>query len=208
MPASKTMPIAALASIAIRRAEELLAEIQRKKDLVAESFVDIGEALLELDKKKLWAALGYDSLSRLLSARKVMGRSQAFKLMAVVRTLPRRQALALGPEKAYALIRYAHASPTLERPTDVLAQGIVIDGRRKAIDELTARDIVRQAQQTADTKASRNDPERKAAHKAAATVQKMLAKRGVNATVELVRVSGAWLLDVRAPAEELARALS
>jgi hypothetical protein len=207
MRASKPMPIAALASVAVRRAEELLAEIQRKKDLVAESFVDIGEALLELDKKKLWAALGYSSLSHLLSARNVMGRSQAFKLMAVVRSLPRRQALALGAEKAYALIRYAHASPTLERPTDVLAHGIVIDGKRKPIAELTARDIVRQAQETAEAKATRSDPERKAAHKAAATVQRALAKRGVHATVSAVRVSGTWLLDVRAPADAFARAL-
>ena len=207
MSATKHMPISALASVAVRRAEELLSEIQRKKDLVAESFVDIGEALLELDKKKLWAALGYGSLTQLLTARNVMGRSQAFKLMAVVRTLPRRQALALGPEKAYALIRYAHASSTLERPTDVLSHGIVIDGKRKPIDELTARDIVRQAQQTADTKATRKDPERKAALKAVTTVQKALSKRGIHATVSLVRVSGAWLVDVRAPAEALAHAL-
>jgi len=208
MRASKPMPISALASVAVRRAEELLAEIQKKKELVAESFVDIGDALLELDRKKLWAALGYNSLTHLLAARNVMGRSQAFKLMAVVRSLPRKQALALGAEKAYALIRYAHSSPTLERPTDVLAQGIVIDGRRKPIDELTAKDIARQAQHATETKATRLDPARKTAHKAAVTVQKALAKRGVNATVEVVRVEGEWVLDVRAAAEPLARALS
>jgi hypothetical protein len=196
-----------VAALAARRAEELIAEIHRKKELVAESFVDIGEALLELDKKKLWAAVGYASLTELLTARDLMGRSQAFKLMAVVRSLPRRQALALGPEKAYALIRYAHATKALERPTDVLTHGIVVDGKRRRVEDLTARDIVRQAQETVDAQAIRRDPARKAAEKARSAVERALGKRGVHATVTLVRTAGAWVCDVRAPVDDLARAL-
>jgi hypothetical protein len=189
-----------------RRAEDLLAEIQRKKEVVAETFMDIGAALLELDRKKLWAALGFPSLSTMLAARRVMGRSQAFKLMAVVRALPRRQALALGPEKAYALIRYASSGSAQQRPADVIAHGVLIAGRRHPVEEVTARDISRLAQKSVrGQRAARKDPARRDALDAAARATRALAKRGIAATIDVRRSGAAWMYDLHLAADDLAR---
>jgi hypothetical protein len=188
------------------RAEALLAEIQQKKQLVAETFIDIGLALVELDEKKLWASLGYASLSKMLRARAVMGRSQAFKLMAVVRALPRRDALALGPEKAYALVRYASAPSVKERVTDIVDRGMLVRGRRRPLDEMTAREIARAAQRAAP-RPRRNDPEEREATRAVEEARRVLAKRGVHATIELRRTPGAFTCELRVPVAELVRAL-
>src|SRR5690349_12680186 len=62
-----------IASAAERRAEELLSMIERRKETIAESFYDIGKALQELLKKKLYAALGYASFDEMLRERSVLG---------------------------------------------------------------------------------------------------------------------------------------
>jgi hypothetical protein len=187
------------------RAEALLAEIHQKKQLVAETFIDIGLALVELDRKKLWSVLGYSSLSHMLRARGVMGRSQAWKLMAVVRSLPRRDALALGPEKAYALIRYASTPAVNERPSDIVARGLVVRGRRRPIADVTARELVQKARR-ASKRSHETGPERDA-NRAAEHARRVLAKRGAEATVSVLKIGGDFVCDVRIPANQIAKAL-
>src|SRR5690349_6943036 len=56
-------------------------------------------------------SLGYATFDELLTARKVMGRTQAYKRINLVERVPRDEALALGEEKAYALLAYTAATP-------------------------------------------------------------------------------------------------
>lgn len=79
-----------------RRAEELLSVIGRRKQQISEAFYEIGLALRELQKRKLHVALGFSSFAAMLQARDVMSAAQAFKLIKLVASVPREQALAMG----------------------------------------------------------------------------------------------------------------
>jgi hypothetical protein len=71
------------------RAEDLLALIGRRKENIVDAFYDIREALKEILDRKLYLALKQPSFDELIAARSVVGRTQAYKLIAVARELPR-----------------------------------------------------------------------------------------------------------------------
>lgn len=104
------------------RLADLLALVRRRAAEVVEGFYDIGEALREILDHKLYAAAGHKSLQGLLEAEGMMSYRQASKLIAVVREVPREKALALGQERAYALVAYTHATPEDDSPADLLAK--------------------------------------------------------------------------------------
>lgn len=90
MTAKKPPPAALTIQASRRRCEELLDEIASKKTFISEAFVDIGVALVEIETKELYKALGHTTFGELLTERGVFGPSQAYKLMAIARSLPRR----------------------------------------------------------------------------------------------------------------------
>lgn len=105
-----------------RRLGELLALVRRRVTEVAEGFYDIGEALREILDHKLYAAAGHASLEALLKAEGMMSFRQASKLIAVVREVPREKALALGQERAYALVAFTRATPEDDSPAALIAE--------------------------------------------------------------------------------------
>ncbi len=121
------------------RLAELEALIRRRMTEVVEHFYDIGEALREITEHKLYAARGHRSFNAFLAAEGLMSARQAAKLIAVVRRVPREQALALGQEKAYALVAYTDATPDDDSPTSLLAEAAPIDG--KPVAEASVGDI-------------------------------------------------------------------
>jgi hypothetical protein len=122
-----------------KRAEALIALIVRRKGRIIEDFYDIGEALRELMRKKLYASVGYASFEALLTARKLLGRTQAYKLITLVERVPRETALALGMEKAYSLVSYTVATPEPDVAAQLVKDDAVIDG--KPVSKLSAREI-------------------------------------------------------------------
>ena len=98
-----------------RKAERLLADIATRKARITSDFYAIGAALDVIMRERLYAALGHASFDEMLAERKVMGRTQAYKLLAVVRALPKRKATDLGLEKASALAQLAKTHPRVER---------------------------------------------------------------------------------------------
>ena len=80
------------------RLAALLAIIRRRMTEVVEAFYDIGEALREIVDHKLYAVAGHKSLKVFLAAEKLLSARQAMKLIAVVRRVPREQALTLGEQ--------------------------------------------------------------------------------------------------------------
>ncbi len=99
-----------------KRLADLVALIRRRMGAVVEGFYDIGEALREILEKKLYGVAGHAGLEAFLEAEKLMSYRQATKLIALVRKVPRAQALSLGQEKAYALVSYTEATPEADSP--------------------------------------------------------------------------------------------
>ncbi|WP_437490501.1 hypothetical protein WME75_13800 [Sorangium sp. So ce1014] len=191
-----------------RRAQALLELIARRKAQIAEDFYEIGEALRELQRKKLYLALGHASFGDMLKARDIMGLTQAKKLIGVVAALPRDKALALGPEKAYALTRYTAATPEVDTPAWLMDQGATVAG--KSLEEISVRELTAEVgkvrTQTAAPK--RRDPEEQRAKAAARATQAALRKRGAKgATVEARRAKGGFWLRVEVPVEAAAALL-
>lgn len=88
------------------RAEKLVALVHERMQNQAEGFYEMGSALGVLLRMGLYQALGYSSFGELLHDRKILCRSQAYKLMTLVDSMPRDIAVALGQERAAALMTY------------------------------------------------------------------------------------------------------
>lgn len=122
-----------------RRLAELVALIRRRMGTVVEGFYDIGEALREILEKKLYGVGGHAGLESFLQAEGLLSYRQATKLIALVRKVPRAQALALGQEKAYALVAYTEATPEADSP-----EGLVVADAKvgaKPVSKSSVREI-------------------------------------------------------------------
>jgi hypothetical protein len=166
---------------AARRAEALLDEIARRKVAISEAFYDIGEALREILKKKLYAPLGYPSFKAMLTARKVLAPSVAHQLIDIVESIPREKALPLGSAKAYALARFAAATAESDPPVTLIDEGVPLGpaGARKAVNEVTVRELEAAARKarTRRATATRRDVESKEKDAQARALATKLGKR-------------------------------
>ncbi|MBK8258506.1 MAG: hypothetical protein IPK82_38335 [Polyangiaceae bacterium] len=122
-----------------KRAEALLDLIARRKARIAEDFYEIGKALKELQDKKLYLAVGYTSFEGMLDGRGVLSVTQARKLIQVVSKVPLATALKVGPEKAFALVKFTEVTPELDTPELLVEGGQKIGGKSAA--EASVRDI-------------------------------------------------------------------
>lgn len=184
-----------------RKAEDLLAQIARRKLVIAEEFYDIGVALRELQKKKLFAALGYASFSAMLEARKVMSLSQAHKLIRIVESFSREKALSVGSEKAALLIGYADSTTEPDTAEWLLDTGKLPSG--KAVSEASTRELADALKKARTPAAKKKVPPEEARVRAnARNAQAVLRKHGASgATVEVVRKAGGFWLRAELPAD-------
>jgi hypothetical protein len=199
---------AALARNTVRLAE-LVALIRRRMTGVVEGFYDIGEALREIVDKKLYAAAGHASMAAFLKTERLLSDRQASKLMAVVRKVPREQALSLGQEKAYALVSYTEATPELDSAGGLLASDAKVGG--VAVTKASVRQIeaaTRAVRASAKAKRPPTEAERAQAKNDAALVKALraaLRDAGIErAQIELTQEHVRMELT-RAQAERLAR---
>jgi hypothetical protein len=165
------------------RAEALLALIARRKQRMVEDFYDVGEALKELLDQQLFAALGFASFEAMLAANDVMGLTQAKRLIALVASVPRDHALALGQEKAYELVAYTAATPELDTPAELAKADARIGGKplsKASVRELrAATQSVRAKQRAAKPKSKAEREAERAAREARAKVAALMKKAGV-----------------------------
>lgn len=178
------------------RAEALLALIERRKARIAEDFYDLGEALRELQQKKLYLALGHRSFADMLNARGIMSLSQAKKLIEVAASMPRDKALAVGAEKAYALARYAAATPEPDTPAWLVETNAKIGA--KHVRDISLREIEDATKKVRSARGEKKaSPEERAAHASAKEVRAWLRRRGVkDATVTAKRTKGSFWLTI------------
>ena len=162
------------------RAESLLAEIARRKERIAEDFYDIGLALSQLFKKKLHLALGHRSFEEMLKARDVVSPSTARGLMRLVASMSREQALAVGQEKAIALLGYSKATPELDTPKTLMESGQLPGG--KPVAAASVRDLKKATKEVraAQGKTRPLSADARAARAEAKAVSKWLRSCGVS----------------------------
>jgi hypothetical protein len=122
------------------RLKELTALVRRRLSAIVESFYDIGEALVEIQAKKLYSAAGYANMQAYLAGEALMSPRQAYKLIAVVKRVPRDLAMKLGREKAYALVMYTDATPEADTVTAIIRSDVRV-GKARA-RAASVRDIV------------------------------------------------------------------
>ncbi len=190
-----------ISGASVRRAEDLIETIARHFPRIREEFYDIGMALRELMDKELYRALGYASFEEMLAKRNVLGKTQAYKLLAVVRNLPRKEALGVGQEKAYALTALAKATPSMDTACALLSKGITLGTKAKDVSKLSRREIEALTKEV--RRPRKQAPEVKAASQTAKVAQSALRARKIKATVETKRQEGHWWAIVRVPLENL-----
>ncbi len=168
-----------------------------RKARIAEDFFEIGEALREILKKKLYVALGYESFAELLTKRQVMSPRTADKLIEIAEAVPRTRAMELGQEKAYALARLAAATPALDSAESLLSEGVKVGGRKKAVAKLSTRDLVKAAQAARPVK---KDAAKDAAARSARGLQAAVRKAGgKGATAAPRKTSAGWVVQLDVP---------
>jgi len=172
-----------------RDAESLLDLIARRKARISEDFYEIGKALRDLLKKKLYLALHFKSFKEMLQERDVMSVTAAKKLIAIVSSVPVEKALTLGVEKAYALARYTAATPELDTPALLLDSNAEVGGKK--VTEASVRDLTRATQDvSAKTKPRKASPEEAAAAKAARALTAWLRSHKITGATASPKRSG------------------
>jgi hypothetical protein len=188
------------------RAETLLDLVRDLKGDAKTTFYEMGEALLELLDKKLYAAIGYKSFEAMIEDRDIIGLTQAKKFVEVRRSFDRESALRIGSEKAFALARYCARVRDEEDPRAYLERGFpLINGKRKNVDQVSLRDIqlatklavTRQKGEFDTTDLAKRDAEL-----VARQVGSMLEQHGVASRVNLIFARGTWHLKMEVPFQQ------
>lgn len=132
----------------VARLSQLLSLIKRRMIAIVEGFYDIGEALCEIVDNSLYKVNGHPNLGAFLKAEGLFSIRQATKLIAVVRNVPREQALELGFERSYALVSYTDATPEADSPAQLLREDAKVDG--KPVKQASVRDMTKAARGVRD----------------------------------------------------------
>lgn len=178
----------------VAQAEDLIADIRERKARIQDDFYEIGVALSTLSARRYYQALGYSSFDDLLRARRLVGRMQALKLMAVAQAYPKKLALDLGVEKGYALIRYTAETPALDVARDLATSNVTIAGQR--VREMSATDL-REATKRVKAGPPPRDEDAKAARRVARRLQRKLRDEGAKSAKVRAHLEGSkWHLRV------------
>jgi len=188
-------------------AEKLVASVLERRKRVAEEFYSMGKELRLLARPDMFGVLGYRTFGEMLEGRRVMNRMTALKLISVVDAFPVELATTLGLEKAYALVRYAEATPALDVARVLAERDVVVAGKR--VSEATVREIAAETKRLRGGGGVRDpkDPAAKEARGAARALQAALRKAGGRGvSVRAAWEAGTWGVRVEMSAEE-ARAI-
>ena len=189
-------------------AERLVQSVIARKVRVAEQFYAMGVELRELSRPECFRALGFGSFVELIEGRKVVSRMTALRLMSVAGAFPRELAVELGLEKAYALVRYAEATPALDVARVLAERNVVVAG--KGVRQATVREIEAETKRirTGGKVRDAKHPAAREARAAAREIQKAIRKLGSGkAKARAVWERGEWGVRVEMTAAE-ARAVA
>lgn len=185
------------------RAAELLAVVVRRMRRIEEDFFDIGVALKELKDKKLFVALGHRTFDEMISKVVPIGRSQAYKLIAIVERVTRDEAIELGEEKSYAIARLVAVTPESDTVASVLKKGVHIGKKQHAAGSMSRREIDA-LKRLITSRSKKPDAAERNAKREARAAQARLRRRGIGASIEVAKQKGRWWAVIRVPMDEFA----
>jgi hypothetical protein len=193
---------AAAGQVRVRRAEELLASIADRKTRIGQEFYEMGRELAELCDGKYNVNLGYRTFAAMIEGRKVLSRAVAWNLLAIYRSLPRRTANQLGPQRSVEWLRLlrveAGADATDEEVRTAARQPAVVQGRAGPLRaELSSAELRELRRRTQERQAlARKDPGAAQAHKLARALAQQLRRRGAEDALVAARYARSWRLRI------------
>ena len=167
---------------------DALESIAQNRRNIAESFFDIASDLAILRRVEVYAAMGNASFDEVIPLTG-FSRTTAFALLKLPQHFTRHTAIALGPEKSNALIRFVQATEEDDDAETLARQDAHIAG--KPISELTAEELEQAAREALPVEKKKKLPGEKEAHSTRHAVQKTLAS--LKADVRVKRVKGKWI---------------
>lgn len=188
--------------LARQEAQGLVVEVKKRRQRIADDFYEIGVALRKLARPRMYRALGYATFEELVTGRRLCSRVQAFKLMQVAAAFPKKQALELGVEKAYALVRYVEATPAADVARELAARDARVAG--KPIAAITVSELREATRAVRGRDHAAADPAASAeARRVARRVQRELRARGLKELKARAVPKGArWVLTVELPLDD------
>jgi hypothetical protein len=175
---------------------DALASIELNRRNIAESFFDIATDLAVLRRVEVYSAMGHASFDEVIPLTG-FARTTAFALLKLPQHFTRHTAIALGPEKSTALIRFVQSTEEDDDAETLARQDASIAG--KPISALTSQEIEQAARDALPVEKKKKLPGEKEAHSTRHAVQKTLAS--LKAGVRVKRVKGKWIAVVEMPVE-------
>ena len=198
MPAALAKRAAAASTVKLARtvaqAKADIALITRRRTEISEAFYDIGEALIRLKRRDVVAAMGCRSFAELCEKHVGLSSSQADRLVDIVTSMTRTEALSVGVTKAASIVALVRATPAHDTPASALRDGVRVRGKLVDVKQASSRAIARA---TSQVRKGRLPPGRVVTREeraAGAALQRALRAAGAkDATVEVKagRVAGA-----------------
>ncbi|GAC1518406.1 MAG: hypothetical protein NVS3B10_20340 [Polyangiales bacterium] len=146
LPAALAKRAAALSRQKIARlvseARKDIALLRRKRGDIAAAFYDMGEALVRLKKPDVYGAFKRPSWEAFCEAELAISESQAERLIAIVRSMTREDAIKLGTfSKASSVARLVQATPAGETVAQAIREGVVVGNKRIDVKRASVRGI-------------------------------------------------------------------
>ena len=188
LPAALVKRAAALSRQKIARivteARKDIALIRRKRGDIAAAFYDMGEALARLKRPEVYGAFKKPSWEAFCEGELSMSESQAERLIEIVRTMTREDAIKLGTfSKASSVARLVQATPAHETVAQAIRHGVVVGKKRIDVKHASVRGI---AKATRDVPRKRGNRGRHVSDEDAAlvaTLARAIAGLGLDAHV-------------------------
>jgi hypothetical protein len=182
-----------------RRAEELLASIAARKERIGREFFEMGGELAELSDGKYHVDLGYPSFAAMIEGRKLFSRAAAWNFIAIYRSLPRRTADQLGPQRSIEWLRLLRAQAgegaTEEEIRAAAGRPAVVQGR--PVTDLSTQELEELRRRANERRAAgRQDPGVSQAHKLARALAQQLRRRGAADALVTARYDHSWRLRI------------
>jgi hypothetical protein len=155
----------------LAEARKDIALLRRKRGDIAAAFYDMGEALARLKKPEVFAAFKRASWEAFCQSDLAMSLSQAERLIAIVQTMTREDAIKLGTfSKASSVARLVQATPADETVAQAIRDGVVVGKKRIDVKSASVRRI---AEATRDVPRARGKRGRRVSEEDAAFVAKL-----------------------------------
>jgi hypothetical protein len=178
---------------------DALALVERRLQTIAESFYDIAIALQTLNRKDVYSSLGCSSFVELVETRTGISRALAFELLKIPGHFSREAAVALGREKAVALIRYVDATPEVDDAERLAREDAFVGG--KAVSSQSAAAIELAASKTRKRKRGRKkiEGEDEAATAAVELERALESRSSADVHVVTLRRRDGWWIKIETP---------